>query len=179
MYCRKCQYEIPDNVDICPVCGLPTRRAVRKHNAPLKFLIRFLDIITMLSGLLHMLVLVTASHYIKSSEAGLLLHREYLLYFYPSLLYVDLIFAALYLAIPTLSVMMRYKLMRERRVGKLFLVLALSVTLLWGIAYPLVISAITGVAPYMMRFTLIQAGVYAALAAVPAAILLKSDKFIF
>ena len=179
MYCIKCQYDIPDGVGVCPVCNTPTRRTIRKHNASLKFFIRFLDILTMIAGLLHVFILVTASHYVKATTSGLFLDREYLYFAHPSLVYVDLLFAVLYLAIPTFSAIMRYKLMRERRIGKLFLVIALSVTLLWGILYPLAISAVTGTVPYMMRFALIQAGIYAVLAAVPAAILLKSDKFVF
>ena len=179
MYCRKCQYDLPDTTEVCPVCGTPTRRHARKQNLSLKRLVIFLDAITMASGLVHILLWATASHYVTDASRGLLLARQYQYQLYPDLATVDLIFAVLFLAIPIFSALMRYQLMRMRCKGRIFLVITLAATILWGILYPLLINAVTGMRSPLVWLVLIQSTVYAGLAIVPTIILLKSDKIIY
>ena len=179
MYCRRCQYDLPDGTEVCPVCSTPTPRGARKRNATLKWFIRFLDILTMLSGLIHALMWGSGSHFVHETTYGFLVDRQLQYDIHPGLLAVDILFAVLFLAIPIFSAMMRFQLMRERRIGRVFLVITLAVTLLWGLLYPLLICAVTGVLSSLMWVALVQSIVYAVLAAVPSVILLKSDKFIY
>lgn len=179
MFCRRCQYDLPDGTEVCPVCGTMTRRKARRRNAPLKFLIRYLDILTMLSLLLHAFVWATGAHFVIDGSIGLIDARKYLYLAHKGLSAVDLAFAALIVANIVFSVVMRYKLMREYRIGKLFLIVSLTLCLLWGILYPLAICAMTGALSTMMGLAYVQAAVYAVLAIVPAVILLKSDQLIF
>ena len=178
MYCRKCQYDLPDTTEVCPVCGTPTRRHARKQNLSLKWLVYILDMITMLSGLLHALLWATASHYVTETTHGLWLDREYQYQLHPALVPVDIIFAILFFSIPVFSVLMRYQLMRMRSLGRIFLIITLAVTILWGILYPLLVSAVTGMISPLMGLVLVQAAVYVGLTTVPTVILMKSDKIV-
>ena len=95
MFCRRCQYDLPDGTEVCPVCGTMTRRKARRRNAPLKFLIRYLDILTMLSLLLHAFVWATGAHFVIDGSIGLIDARKYLYLAHKGLSAVDLAFAAL------------------------------------------------------------------------------------
>ena len=176
MYCSRCQNEIPDGTTECPVCGSITRRGFRKRHAALKFFIRFLDTLTMLAGVLHVFMLGTASHFVNQTTYGLYIEREIEYFLYPGLKAVDVIFAVLLIAIPVFSVMMRYKLMREQRIGRLFLAIALAVTTLWGIAYPMAIYAVTGIISTMLWFSVCQTIIYVLLAAGPTIVIMKSSR---
>lgn len=180
MYCRKCGRDIPDNLDTCPVCGVPTRQGLKKlRNTPTKIMIRFLDILSMIMTLIHAFLWATASHFVRGTANGLLYERQVQYWIYPTLKWIDGIFALLLIAIPAFSVLMRYNLMRERQVGRIFLGITVGLSLLWGIQYPLVIHYVTGIASPVMGFCWIQALVYAALAAYPTIHLLRSEDILY
>ena len=179
MNCWKCDYELPDSTDVCPVCGSPTRSHVRKVTKTVKRLVFSMDVLTMLCGVIHIFIWATASHYIRGTVHGLLWDRQLQYEMNPKLLAVDVIFAILFLAIPALSAIMRYQLFRFRKSGKIFLAISFSLTLLWGILYPLSVQAVNGVSSPLWTVVIIQSVAYAALGIMPAVLLLRSDEFIY
>ena len=180
MYCKKCGRDLPDKTEICPVCGTPTRRGLKKKlNSPTKILIRVLDMLSTLTSLVHALLWITASHYVRGTANGLFYERQVQYWIYPALKWVDILFVLLFFAIPVFSVLMRYNLMRDRRIGRLFLCISVGLSLLWGILYPLVIRSCTGIASPVMTFCWIQAAVYAALAAYPTIHLLRTKEIAY
>ena len=56
---------------------------------------------------------------------------------------------------------------------------SLLLTLAWGILYPLLTQAATGIISPYMTFCIIQAVVYAVLVSVPAVVIFRSDQFIY
>jgi hypothetical protein len=141
-------------------------------------MIRALDILSMIMTLIHAFLWATASHFVRGTANGLIYERQVQYWIYPALKWIDVIFVLLLIAIPVFSVLMRYNLMRDRRIGLLFLGITVGLSFLWGIQYPLVIQYNTGISSPIMIFCWLQAAVYAALAAYPAIHLFRSDEFI-
>ena len=180
MYCRKCQRDLPDELDACPVCGTPTRSAVRKKRASFaKKCILAMDLLSFLTGVIHAFLLATASHYVRQSANGLLYERLLQYELHPALRLVDTVFTVLLIGMFVCAVAMRYHLMRERRLGLVFLGITVGIALLWGIQYPLTVRLVTGIPSRIMGFSLIQTGVFAALAAFPTVYLFRSDEIIY
>lgn len=180
MYCRKCGRDLPDDVDVCPVCGTLTRKAVRKkRGSPIKRCIIAVDFLTFLTGVIHAFLLATASHYVRSSQNGLLYDRLVQYSLHPMLRLVDSVFTLLLIAMFICAVIMRYQLMREKKLGLVFLGITVGLALLWGIQYPLLVQLATGIPSRIMGFVWIQTGVFAAAVAYPAVRLFRSDDFIY
>ena len=179
MYCQKCGYDLPDNTDVCPVCGTLTRRAVLVRHKPMKLCIRWVDILSMLMTAVFALFWGTGSHYIQKHTTDIFTERGLRYDLHPGLLTVDILFAVLLVSVVVFSVMTRYSLMRERRIGLILLPITLLLTLAWGILYPLLTQAATGIISPYMTFCIIQAVVYAVLVLAPAVVIFRSDQFIY
>lgn len=177
MYCQRCQNDLPDGAEACPVCGAVTRRGAMKHNRPQKRCVFTLDMLSMLTALIHALIWGTGSHYLGRAVDNMFWERQLRYELHPALIAVDIVFAVLFIAIPVFSAIMRYNLMRMRRIGRVYLTVTLVLSLLWGILYPLMTYAATGIPSPIMGFCIGQAVVYAALAATPATVVFTSDKF--
>ena len=180
MYCRKCGRDLPDTTEICPVCGTPTRKAIRKKRASLTVrCIYAVDLLTFLTGIVHAFLLATASHYVRGTQHGLLVERWRQYALYPALRWVDILFTILLIAMFVFAVLMRYQLMQGNRLGLVFLGIAVGLALLWGIQYPLMIRLVTGIPSRILGFSLIQGGVFAVAAAFPTVYLFRSDEILY
>ena len=176
MYCTRCQNELPDGVETCPVCGMMTRRGLHNQNKPLKTCIRAVDGLSLFMTIIHAIVWATGSHYLDRAIENMLGERWLRYELHPALIWVDILFAILFVSIPVFSAMMRYSLMRERRVGLIYLSVTLAVALFSGVLYPILTQAATGIPSSLLGFCIIQAVVYGVLVAVPAVMLYRSDK---
>lgn len=180
MYCRKCGRDLPDHLDACPVCGTLTRRAVRKkRGSPTKRCIIAVDLLTFVTGLIHAFLLATASHYVRATQNGLLYDRLVQYSLHPALRWVDSVFTILLIAMFICAVIMRYRLMREQRLGLVFLGITVGLALLWGVQYPIMVQLVTGIPSRIMGFVWIQTGVFAAAVAYPTVHLFRSDDMIY
>jgi hypothetical protein len=148
-----------------------------KRNRPQKRCVFALDILSMVMALVHALILVSGSHYLNRAAADMFWERQLRYELHPALMAVDIVFAILLIAIPAFSAIMRYNLMRMRGIGRVYLIVTLALALLWGILYPLMTYAVTGIPSPLMGFCIGQAVVYAALAATPAVVIFTSDTF--
>ena len=180
MYCRRCNRDIPDGVDVCPVCGNATRAATRKwFRSPLQKCIRIVDALSFFTCVIHAFILATASHYVRETKYGILYDRLLQYELHPALRWVDILFTLLLVAAFICAVIMRYHLTHGRRAGLVFLGITVGLALLWGIQYPLMVKLATGIPSRIMVFSLIQAGIYAAAVAFPTVYLFRSEDVIY
>lgn len=179
MTCKRCQNMLPDNADACPVCGTSTGRSIRKKQRPMKYLILCFDFLALVMNLINAAVWVTAGHSNLHLHANLWYARQVQYQLRPELLVLDIIFAVFLIAIPVVSTMARFHLMKKRRSGVILMLVTHVALLAWSILYPALIHAITGVSSSLLGFLVGQVCVYFLFAGVSSVVILKSDSFIY
>ena len=178
MICRKCQNEIPDGTRICPVCGMRMVHKVSWKIRLLRHSILATDILATAMILINAYLLVTAAHYAVDLSNGLWFVQQGMYYLYPSLRTVDIAFGILLVAFSVSSVMARYWMNQARRSGFVLMIITHICLLAWGVGYPLVTYAITGIISPLFTFCLIQNVLFAMLSAIITVYLGRSGRFV-
>ena len=179
MICRKCQNELPAGTHICPVCGMRMAPKVSWRIRLLRHSILATDILAIAMILINAYLLVTAAHYAVDLSHGLWYVQQGMYYLYPSLRIVDIAFGIFLMVFSVLSVMARYRMNQARRRGFVLMIVTHVCLLAWGVGYPLVTYAITGIISPLLTFCLIQNLLFAIVSAIITVYLGRSGRFVF
>ena len=135
--CPRCNQILPDDTEVCPICGTKNKRIFNKKTRFVKFLIHSFDALIIIMSLVNLGILLTCSHYCLVYDYGIFaIHIAYCTE-YPLLILIETVFLIALIAFPILSVVARKKMMRRRKAG-VYMMIALSAgLLLWTVAFPI------------------------------------------